>query len=147
MTLAALETTLRLYRDERQAIEKIPTLRMITLSVQELSARAEKLASAIREADRQSLLQTEVCRSFSQVGGGSLPAQELPTFVVAVQSSSFSPNQIEKFLCGYDPPIIGRIEADHFIMDLRTLMPHQVQIIAQAFRQMLEDAKQPGTVH
>jgi L-seryl-tRNA(Ser) seleniumtransferase len=72
------------------------------------------------------------------VGGGSLPAQDLPTFVVAVQSGDFSPNQIEKFLRENDPPIIGRIEADHFIMDVRTLIPQQIETITQAFRRMVE---------
>jgi L-seryl-tRNA(Ser) seleniumtransferase len=138
MTLAALETTLRLYRDERQALERIPTLRMIALSPDELNGHAEELASAIQEADGKSVLRIEVRRSFSQVGGGSLPAQDLPTFVVAVQSGDFSPNQIEEFLRRNDPPIIGRIESDHFIMDLRTLLPQQIEIIAPAFRRMVE---------
>ncbi len=138
MTLAALEATLRLYRDERQALEKIPTLRMIGISQQDLNGRAEQLASAIQGADRKAVLRVEVRRSFSQVGGGSLPAQDLPTFVVAIQSGDFSPNQIDEFLRRNDPPIIGRIESDHFIMDLRTLMPQQIEIVALAFRCILE---------
>jgi len=138
MTLAALDATLRLYRDQRQALEKIPTLAMIALSPEELNGRAEQLASAIQGADSKALLRVEVRRSFSQVGGGSLPAQDLPTFVVAVQSGHFSPNQIEEFLRRNDPPIIGRIESDHFIMDLRTLSSRQIEIIALAFRRILE---------
>jgi L-seryl-tRNA(Ser) seleniumtransferase len=144
MTLAALETTLRLYRDERQAIEKIPTLRMIAVCADELRSRADELASSIRRADPQEGLRVEVLGSFSQVGGGSLPAQDLPTFVVAVQSGHFSPNQIETFLRGNDPPIIGRIEADHFIMDLRTLTPDQTETIAQAFGRMVGAFERPG---
>ena len=136
MTLAALETTLRLYRDERQALDKIPTLKMIAVSLDELNGRAEELASAIREADRKAVLRIEVRRSFSQVGGGSLPAQDLPTFVVAVRSGDLSPNQIEEFLRGNEPPIIGRIESDHFMMDLRTVMPQQIETIALAFSRM-----------
>jgi L-seryl-tRNA(Ser) seleniumtransferase len=138
MTLAALDATLRLYRDQRQALEKIPTLAMIALSPEELNGRAERLASAIQGADSKAVLRVEVRRGFSQVGGGSLPAQDLPTFVVAVQSGYFSPNQIEEFLRRNEPPIIGRIESDHFIMDLRTLMPQQIEIIAPAFRRMVE---------
>ncbi len=138
MTLAALDATLRLYRDERQALEKIPTLTMIGLSAEELNGRAKQLASAIQGADPQAALRVEVRRSFSQVGGGSLPAQDLPTFVVAIQSGDFSPNQIEEFLRRNDPPIIGRIESDHFIMDLRTIMPQQIEIIALAFRRIVE---------
>jgi len=138
MTLAALESTLRLYRDERQALERIPTLRMIAVSPEELNIRAQELASVILKADRKAMLRTEVRPSFSQVGGGSLPAQDLPTFVVAVQSGDFSPNQIEDFLRRNDPPIIGRIESDQFIMDLRTLLPQQLEIIALAFGRMVD---------
>jgi L-seryl-tRNA(Ser) seleniumtransferase len=138
MTLAALDATLRLYRDERQALEKIPALTMIALSPEELNGRAEQLASAIQGADRKAVFRVEVCRSFSQVGGGSLPAQDLPTFVVAIQSGDFSPNQIEELLRRNDPPIIGRIESDRFIMDLRTLMPQQIEIIALAFGRIVE---------
>ncbi|MGA2027394.1 MAG: L-seryl-tRNA(Sec) selenium transferase [Syntrophobacteraceae bacterium] len=138
MTLAALDATLRLYRDQRQALEKIPTLAMIALSPEELNGRADQLASAIQGADGKAALRVEVRRGFSQVGGGCLPAQDLPTFVVAVQSGDFSPNQIEEFLRQNDPPIIGRIESDQFIMDLRTLIPQQFEIIARAFGRMVE---------
>ncbi len=141
MTLAALETTLRLYRDERQAIEQIPTLKMLAVSLDELKSRAEELASSIQRADQKGGLRIDVRRSFSQVGGGSLPAQDLPTFVVAVRSDDLSPDQIEEFLRRNDPPIIGRIESDHFIMDLRTLMPQQIEIIATAFGRMTEPLK------
>ena len=64
MTLAALDATLRLYRDERQALEKIPTLTMIALSPEELNGRAEQLASAIQGADPQAVLRVEVRTEF-----------------------------------------------------------------------------------
>lgn len=138
MTLAALEATLRLYRDERQALEKIPTLRMIAVSPEQLSLRAIRLASAIEGADPEKLLRIEVRPGFSQVGGGSLPAQDLPTSLVAVQSGVLSSNRIEESLRRNDPPIIGRIESDHFIMDVRTIVSEQAEIIAAAFGSMLE---------
>ncbi len=140
MTLAALESTLRLYRDERAAVEAIPTLRMIALSCEELKARAEELASSIQKADPESVLRLEVRPGFSQVGGGSLPAQDLPTFVASAGSSAFSPNQIEEFLRRNDPPIIGRIESDRFIMDLRTVLPEQIDTIAAAFGRMVQSS-------
>jgi len=133
-----LEATLRLYRDQRQAVEKIPTLRMMALSPEELQGRAEELASAIEGADRRGALKIEVRPAFSQVGGGSLPAQNLPTFVVAVESGDFTPNQIEEFLRRNDPPIIGRIESDRFIMDLRTVLPRQIETIALCFGRLAE---------
>ena len=136
MTLAVLEATLRIYRDERQALEKIPTLRMIATPPEELNRRACELASALQGATPGTFLRTEVRPGVSQVGGGSLPAQDLPTSVVAVQSSLMSPNRMEEFLRQNDPPIIGRIESDHFIMDVRTLVSGQTEIIAAAFARM-----------
>ncbi len=86
MTLAVLEATLRLYRDERQALEKVPTLRMIALPLTTIEERAQHLASLIREVDPQHRLQVQVQQSSSQVGGGALPGQDLPTYAVAVSS-------------------------------------------------------------
>ncbi|MDR3570492.1 MAG: L-seryl-tRNA(Sec) selenium transferase [Syntrophobacteraceae bacterium] len=140
MTLAVLETTLRLYRDEHQALEKIPALRMIALSPEELNRRACELALALQGEDPENLLRIEVRPGFSQVGGGSLPAQDLPTSVVAVQSASISANRIEEFLRRNDPPIIGRIESDRFLMDVRTLIAGETEIIAAACKRMIDES-------
>lgn len=138
MTLAALEATLRLYRDERQAMERIPTLRMISAPLPVLEAQAHQLASFIREADTQDKLNVQVRASASQVGGGSLPGQNMPTYVVAVSSPHISTQKIEATLrCG-KPPIIGRIESDQFLLDVRTLQANEYVVIQQAFGRLSE---------
>ncbi|MFZ2445774.1 MAG: L-seryl-tRNA(Sec) selenium transferase [Syntrophobacteraceae bacterium] len=137
MTLAALEVTLRLYRDERQAVEQVPTLRMIAASASELEWRAGELAALIRGLAGSSVLEVTVRPGYSQVGGGSLPAQDLPTSVVAVRSEKFSANRIEEYLRGGDPPVIGRIESDSFIMDVRTVAPSEFEQIGPAFEKLL----------
>jgi L-seryl-tRNA(Ser) seleniumtransferase len=142
MTLAALEATLRLYRDERLAMERIPTLRMITTPLPVLEERAHRLASLIGEADTRKALQIKVQSSSSQVGGGSLPAQNLPTYVVAVRSHRMSTRKIELFLRNNTPPIIGRIESDLFLMDVRTLQPNELPILQQAFKDILSKFKE-----
>ncbi len=138
MTLAALEATLRLYRDEREAFERIPTLRMLAISGEELESRAEELAALIRGTDTEGRLEVQARQGFSQVGGGSLPARDLPTHLVAVRSTAMSANGMEEFLRGRKIPIIGRIESDHFLMDMRTVKPVQFEIIAKAFEEMLQ---------
>lgn len=137
MTLAALEATLRLYRDERQALEHIPTLRMIAASASELEARAEALAAQLRALPGSSALDVAVRPGFSQVGGGSLPAQNLPTSLVAVTSGKYTPNTIEQNLRNADPPVIGRIESDAFIMDVRTMKDSDTEPIRLAFERIL----------
>ncbi len=145
MSLAALESTLRLYRDERQALEHIPTLRMISVSAAELEMQARDLAGTIKSVDVGGLLKIEVRQGSSQVGGGSLPAQDLPTWVVAIQSKSVGPNSIEDQLRTYDVPVIGRIESDFFIMDLRTIKQSQFETIRQAFERMLSASDKKKT--
>lgn len=137
MTLAALEATLRLYRDQRQALEQIPTLRMIAASAAELEVRAKELAGVLRGLDGSGVLDIEVRQSSSQVGGGSLPGLDLPTRAVAVRSDRLSANGIEERLRANDPPIIGRIESDLFLMDLRTIMASEVELIRQAFEHLI----------
>jgi L-seryl-tRNA(Ser) seleniumtransferase len=137
MTLAALESVLRLYRDESQALEAIPTLRMIATPSPVLEGRALQLTSLIREGQRENqVLQIEVLPGFSQVGGGSLPGQTLPTFLVAVHSPYISTSRIEASLRGNKPPVVGRIEADKFLLDVRTIQPDDFPIIRDAFRRL-----------
>jgi L-seryl-tRNA(Ser) seleniumtransferase len=137
LTLAALEVTLRLYRDEKQALATIPTLRMITTPLEDLEKRAESLASIVREADCGQQLEIRSQPSFSQVGGGSLPGHDLPTRVVSVRSSTIGCHKIESILRNNKPPIIGRIESDQYILDVRTLQPGEDLIIQNAFRALL----------
>ena len=133
MTLATLEATLRLYRDEVQALKDIPTLRMISFPLSSLEERAHRLATLLKESDGAEEMQIAVRQSLSQVGGGSLPGQFLPTFVVAVTSADLSTQKIETALRNNKTPIIGRIESDQYLLDVRTIQPEEFTIIQQAF--------------
>lgn len=136
MTLAALEATLRLYRDERQALHDIPTLRMISAPLTYLESQAHQLASLLKESRGADQIEIIVRQSLSQVGGGSLPGQFLPTFVVAVNSARTSTQNIETTLRNNKPPIIGRIEADQYLLDVRTIQPEEFPVIQQAVAAM-----------
>jgi len=140
MTIAALEATLRLYRDDRQVLERVPTIRMIAMPLAMIEDRAQHLASIIREADHQSRLQVRVQQSSSQVGGGALPIQDLSTYAVAVNSPKMSTYSIEASLRHNIPPIIGRIESDQYLMDVRTLQPEEFPVIQKAFQRLLHEA-------
>jgi L-seryl-tRNA(Ser) seleniumtransferase len=137
MTLAVLEATLRFYRDEHQALERVPTLRMIAVPLASLEQCAQDLASLIREVDQENQLHVQVRQNSSQVGGGALPNQDLPTYVVAVASPHRSTQSIETGLRNNTPPIIGRIESDHYLLDVRTLQPEAFPVIQQAFQRIL----------
>jgi L-seryl-tRNA(Ser) seleniumtransferase len=140
MTLTALEVTLRLYRDERSSLSSIPTLRMITSPLEELEKRAENLASLIRQVDTEGRLDVRTRPGLSQVGGGSLPAYEFPSRVVSVRSATLAAHMIESSLRANKPPVIGRIDSDEYLLDVRTLQPLEELQIRDAFRLLLKPA-------
>ena len=137
MTLAALESTLRLYREESRAVSRIPTLRMMMAPDSELADRADRLYACLQriEDSRLVFMRDQVK---SRIGGGSLPLLELPSHGVAVTFHDGSAQRTETFLRGHAPPIIGRIENDRFIMDVRTLQDDDLPHIEMAFKRMLK---------
>jgi len=136
LTLAALESTLRHYRNIDREIDSIPTLRMITLPLDHIEKRAKELAKLMKNAGdpRISVCLVDV---FSRPGGGAFPLQKLPSKGVGVKVQGISANAVEKKMRGNDIPIIGRIEEDRFIMDLRTIQDDELPIIRNAFENML----------
>lgn len=138
LTLAALESTLRLYREPEKAADKIPTLRMLTRSFRDIEAQAETLSEMLNSLN-DSRLSVELMNLSSRVGGGALPLQELPSKCVGVRFRNMSANVIEKLMRGNTPPIIGRIEEDFFVMDLRTVALDELSIIETAFDRILKE--------
>jgi len=136
LTLAALESTLRHYRNIDREIDSIPTLRMITLPLDHIEKRAKELAKLMENVGdpRISVCLVDV---FSRPGGGAFPLQKLPSKGVGVKVQGISANAVEKKMRGNDIPIIGRIEEDRFIMDLRTIQDDELPIIKNAFENML----------
>ncbi len=140
MTLAALETTLSLYRDETHATQTIPTLRMLTMPLEVIEEKALKLKT-ILEKIRDPRLTLSLLSLASRAGGGSLPLLELPSRCIGVDITGFSPNRIERHMRHYATPIIGRIENDQFIMDLRTLHEDEFRCISEALHALISKAR------
>jgi len=121
-TLAAMEATLRLYLDEEAAVKEIPTLNMITLSLEELRLRAEKLCAGLRGTVASGRFETEVVEGFSQVGGGALPEENIPAYLVSVEPHGMTVNSLEEKLRYMEPPVLARIQKDRLLFDPRTLL-------------------------
>jgi len=138
LTLAALESTMHLYRDPRKAVEIIPTLRMLTLPVQVIETRAERLRAALKKID-DSRLNAQIVEKSSRAGGGALPLQNLESRCVAIQIDSVSAQSIERFLRASNPPVIGRIDDAMFLMDVRTIRDDEVKVIEKTFRSLLQE--------
>ena len=119
LTLAALEATLPLYADPERAVAEIPALRMIGASDEVLERRARALAE--RLGQRFPALEVSVERGSGEVGGGALPMQRLPGWVVALTANGRTVEALEQWARGADPPVIGYIRAGKFRMDVRTV--------------------------
>lgn len=135
MTLAALEATLMHYRDETETLRQIPTLRLIALTADELRGKAEELAALLQAAD----FPAQIVETTSQVGGGALPTQQLASWAVTLIPEGYSPNQIEALLRNGNPPILGRIVKDRYLLDVRTLDARDFPWIQQQARALLTD--------
>ena len=132
LTSAAMEATLRAYL--RADWNEIPAQRMIRLTVDEISARARKFADSLRLriAEHQALIQ--IVDGHSLVGGGSTPAQSLPTKLLRVTSTRYSAAYLEARLRKGSAaiPVIARIEEDRLLIDLRTVFPQQEGALADS---------------
>jgi L-seryl-tRNA(Ser) seleniumtransferase len=136
LTLAALESTLRLYRDEEKAVQAIPTLRMMLQPIATLEEKAGRLKKMLESAGRSRLTVASL-DLVSRPGGGSLPLLELPSKGLGIAVDGLSANAIEKSLRLSSPPIIGRIEDDMYVVDMRTLQDDELEIIRSAFETLL----------
>jgi L-seryl-tRNA(Ser) seleniumtransferase len=132
MTYAALEATLVEYAAGR-AQTTVPVQRMLSMSVDEIRGRAKAVAAAIQAVPGW---RAETIDGASAIGGGSAPGVELPTSLVHPTHETASPDTIEERLRGSDPPIIGRIEHDRFLLDLRTVLPEQDEVLVTVVRRL-----------
>lgn len=138
LTLAALEGTLRLYRDEAEAVREIPTLRQLTQPEDALRPRAEALARRLASLG-DPRLEATIARRSSKAGGGSLPLLDLPSPCVEVRLRGVSARHLETALRRAEPPVIARIEEEAVIFDLRTVLPADEEHIVAAVARILEE--------
>jgi L-seryl-tRNA(Ser) seleniumtransferase len=120
LTLAALEATLRLYQQSADIAAEIPTLRAFTRSLEDIEQMAARLLPSLQNTlgnDFHIALED----STSQIGSGALPTEEIPTKVVAIAHEKLGAERIAEKFRRADPPIIGRIKDDRFLLDLRTI--------------------------
>lgn len=120
LTLAALEATLRAYRDRAYAARTVPTLAMLGAKPealeQEARTRTEELAG--RFGDRCTFA---AAPDHGEVGGGSLPGVPLPTWVVELSPHGLTVSALEEALRAWETPIVGRVSRNRYLLDVRTL--------------------------
>jgi L-seryl-tRNA(Ser) seleniumtransferase len=130
LCLAALTSTLLHYLKD-EAEREIPIWRMISATSKQVKARARSWAAELGQG--------EVRASESTVGGGSLPGESLPTWVLALTVKS--PDRFMQQLRLEQPPVIARTENDHILLDPRTVLPEQDGALLVNLKNTLQSQK------
>ena len=138
LTLAALEATLSLFLDEATALGEVPTLRMLRRGLAEIAAQAERIALAIGRRTPAAVVTT--AEGFSQMGSGSLPTQNLPTRLVAIRPELVEAGELAARLRRFAPPVFTRVHKGQVLVDPRTLLDGEEQVLVEAFVQALRPA-------
>lgn len=123
LIIAAMETCLRAHLFERK--EALPVSRMLGLSADYLRDRASRMVAGLEAAS------AEVREGESLIGGGSTPAQSLPSVLIALRGNAAA---LERALRTSTPPVIARVEQDTLLLDLRTVPPEQDALLLSLLR-------------
>jgi L-seryl-tRNA(Ser) seleniumtransferase len=118
LTLAALEATLRLYQHAPDAAARVPALKALTQSLDEIESMGRTLLPSLQRALGPGA-HVSLEHATSQIGSGALPTEEIETRVIAIRQDGVSAERIAERFRGAHPPIIGRINDDRFLLDLR----------------------------
>lgn len=135
MTLSALEATLALYLDEKEALQSVPTLQMIGLSEEDCLGKAAELAAMLQPLAE---LSVKIEKDTSKIGGGSYPEHLLPTYAVVLSSERFTADILQERLRFSATPIITRIKNDCNYLDLRTVSLEEFPTILESLQEIFK---------
>lgn len=135
MTLSALEATLALYLDEKEALQSVPTLQMIGLSEEDCLGKAAELAAMLQPLAE---LSVKIEKDTSKIGGGSYPEHLLPTYTVVLSSERFTADILQEKLRFSATPIITRIKNDCNYLDLRTISLEEFPTILESLQEIFK---------
>jgi L-seryl-tRNA(Ser) seleniumtransferase len=138
LTLAGMEATLREYLDMAQGVKSLPVLDMLLRSAQDLERRGKRLRRKLI-GDVSSLCEVALKKETSQVGGGALPLQALPTVVIALRPLKTSAGNLEARLRNGDPPVIARVKDEEVLLDLRTVAETEEKALLEGVRKGLKE--------
>jgi L-seryl-tRNA(Ser) seleniumtransferase len=134
LTLIALEATLKYFLDRKRTLAEHPTTRMLTMPLDELERRAKAIAAEIGEIDGVTM---EVGEDTSEVGSGSYPAHQIPTFTVRLAFTKHHADDVARRLRCRPLAVFARIHHDQLVIDPRTLQRGEVAEVAGAIREVL----------
>lgn len=130
-TIACLEAVFREYYDKDKAVSNIPTLRMLTEPSSSVGKRAHSLLEMLHRKQGAEKMVFSVVPSDSEVGGGAMPLEKIPTYCVTVSLKEVPLNQYEHALRHLEVPVIGRITEDQLYLDMRTVQPDESELLVE----------------
>ena len=138
MTLAALEATLISHLDDELVRQEVPVVRMLTESEDVIRRRCEQIYQPLQDDPLfVSIFDLTMVQEASAVGGGALPLESLPSWVIRLRPKTVGVQMLFDDLRGIpNPPIVGRIEDDSILLDVRTLLPEQQGLLLAGLRQI-----------
>jgi L-seryl-tRNA(Ser) seleniumtransferase len=132
LTLSALEATLQHYL-KGEAVARVPVWRMIAAPLEELEVRAQRWTVELEGLG----VQVSVQEGESTVGGGSLPGEVLPTWLVAVDVPSVE--ALARRLRLGEPAVVARVAEGRVLLDPRTVLPEEEGALLEALKEALRD--------
>ncbi len=132
-TAATLELVLQEYLSEEKAVKNIPVLQMITEPIAEVEKRARLLARRMRAAHLPAQIVVKPCES--QIGGGSLPLERIPSMAVMIRPEKISVAEMEERMRSLPFPIIPRTANDTIILDARTIKQSDIRLVAEQLKE------------
>ncbi|MBN2621374.1 L-seryl-tRNA(Sec) selenium transferase [candidate division WOR-3 bacterium] len=137
MTNEALEITLQLFLHKEEILLKNHgVMKLLLRPIDDIKRHAGKCARMLKK-DFSEKLEISLQKDVSQIGGGSLSTEELPTFVIAVKPKNGSLAELARALRTVDVPVYGRVAEEAILLDFRTVLNGEEQFIVQAFKEIL----------
>ena len=135
-TATILEMIFHEYLNEENAIKNIPVLSLITKDLKEIEKNANALFNKIENLENVADINVE--DTFSQIGGGSLPAERIKSKSVTIMPKNISTQSLEAKLRAGKNPVVGRISEEKLILDMRTVLEDEIDILAQKLIDILK---------
>lgn len=134
-TATALELVLQEYLSEENAVSKIPVLRMITRTAEDVEKLARRFKRMLDRKELKASVTLQKCES--QIGGGSLPLERIESWAVCIRPETMSVPELETAMRHLEVPIIPRTVNDTILMDVRTIDEDRMKLAADELKQIL----------
>ena len=138
LTIAALSTTLQTYLYQDNITKYFPMLHRYTRSIDDLQNVAGQLVEKLKNIF-QGNISIDVFETQSEIGSGSLPVETLPSIAVVLTPTTISVSKLSDYFRQGKTPVIGRIEKDQFMFDLRTLYDSEIQSLIQTAAEVVSN--------